>query len=447
MKWNRLLRPVVVAIALVGLGLAPVTGAEGSPSGLPPRHMSAPDFDLAAVQIRIATARALAEHAFLVIETMRTSADASDEFDAAVEALEDNTAEIEALMGGVLDPDEAEEFGQHWRDHIAFLVDYARAIAEGDADATALAERQLHTYSTDFSALLVRVFPNLPADVVEGLVGEHISQLEQVTSLSEGDYAAAYEAIRGTYAHMFAIGDGITVGALSRLGPEVEGRDTSFSPAVNMRLTLDRLLGEHTYLAAIVMRAELEGGEHLKAALGALGANSAELADQIDAIYGTAAASAFSDLWTQHTSDYLDYVQARGDGDGGGQQAALDALAAYRSEFSTFLADANPHLDAATLESLLESHTHHLVRQVDAFADRDYGAAFDMLRAGYDQTEDLAAGLAGAIADQFPQMFPDTAIESEAEGRVAPAWLTLLGFLLVAAAGASVARGGDRRGP
>jgi hypothetical protein len=441
MNCNRLLRPLSAAIALGGLVLTPVgAAADGRPIGQKTEPLSAPNFELPAVQVRIATDRALAEHAFLVIEAMRTSADATDEFDAAAQALEANTTEIDALIGGVVSPDEAEEFGGHWRNHIAYLVDYARAVAEGDADASDLAAAQLHTYSTEFSALLVSLFPNLPADVVEDLVGEHVSQLEQVTSLAEGEYEAAYPAIRETYAHMFAIGDGLTVGILSRLGPDVEGRDTVFSPAVNMRLTLDRLLGEHTYLAAIVMRAELEGGEHLEAAVDALGANSAELADQIEAIYGSEAAGAFSDLWTRHTSDYLAYVEATADGDDVRQQAALDGLAVYRSEFSTFLADANPHLDAAALETLLESHTHHLVSQVDAYAARDYSAAFDLLRGGYVQTEELAAGLAGAIAEQFPQMFPDTAGRLESDLQASGGWLVLLGSLLVVAAAASGVR-------
>lgn len=440
MNSKRVLRPLAAAIALGCLVLAPVGGAEESPRDRALQHGSAPDFDLPAVQVRIAIARTLAEHAFLVIEAMRTSAAATEEFEAAVQALETNTAEIEALVAGVVDPDEAEQFGQHWRNHIAYLVDYARAVEAADTDATDLAASQLHSYSTDFSALLIDIFPSLPADVVEDLVEEHVSQLEQVTSLSEGDYEAAYVAIRETYAHMFAIGDGLTVGALSRLGPDVAGRDTAFSPAVDMRLTLDRLLGEHTYLAAIVMRADLEGGAHLKAAVDALGANSAELADQIGAIYGTAAASAFSDLWTRHTSDYLDYVQATADGDAGRQQAALDGLAAYRSEFSAFLADANPHLDAAALETLLAAHTHHLVGQVDAFAGRDYDAAFEMLRKGYQQTEELAAGLAGAIADQFPQTFPDTAGAFGADRGEPRLWLILIGILLVSATAASTVR-------
>ena len=284
------------------------------------------------------------------------------------------------------------------------------------------------------------IFPNLPADVVADLVGEHVSQLEQVTSLAEGEYEGAYAAIRETYAHMFAIGDGLTVGLLARLGTDVEGRDTVFSPAMTMRLTLDRLLGEHTYLAAIVMRAQLEGGAHLEAAVDALDANSADLADQIKAVYGLEAARAFSDLWTGHTSDYLAYVAATADGDEGRQQAALEGLASYRSEFSTFLAGANPHLDAAGLETLLESHTHHLVSQVDAFVARNYRAAFDMLRGGYRQTEELAADLAGAIADQFPQLFPDTSVATEGATRDASPWLVLSGLLLVVAAAASGGR-------
>ena len=33
-----------------------------------------------------------------------------------------------------------------------------------------------------------------------------------------------------------------------------------------------------------------------------------------------------------------------------------------------------------------------------------------MLREAYAHTDELAAGLAGAIADQFPQLFPDTSL-------------------------------------
>ena len=404
------LKPCGLAVAVFALGVAPALAAEGPPPGADSAPAGAPDFELPAVQIRIATDRALAEHAFLVIEAMRTSAEgAGAEFEAAADALEQNTVAIEGLIADVATPAEAEAFGEQWRNHIAYLVDYARAVADGDTDAQTLAEHQLHTYSTDFSALLVDAFPSLPDDVVEELVAEHVAQLEQVTRLAEGDYDEAFPGIRETYAHMFAIGDGLTTGFLSRLGPGVAGRDTAFSPALDMRLALDRLLGEHTYLAATVMRASVDGGPHLDAAVEAVDANSSDLAEQIAAIYGADAGAAFRTLWDRHIANYVDYVAATTDADEDAQQAALDALATYRSDFSAFLADANPHLDADALESLLEVHTDHLVDQVAAYAEGDYAVAFQMLRHGYAQTEELAAGLAGAIADQFPQLFPDTA--------------------------------------
>ena len=429
----KLLRSLGVAVVLVALALAPAGASDQRPPQRTSGMTAAPDFELPAVQIRIAVDRALGEHAFLVIEAMRTSAEGEGaEFEAAAEALEENTTAIADLIAGVTRPEEAGAFGEQWRNHIAYLVDYARAVSDEDADAQNLAEEQLHTYSGDFSALLVEAFPALPADVVSDLVAEHVSQLEQVTSLGEGDYEEAFPAIRGTYAHMFAIGDGLTTGILSRLGPGIEGRDTAFSPALDMRLGLDRLLGEHTYLAATVMRANVEGGPHLDAAVEAINANSTELSDQIEAIYGGDAAAAFGDLWTQHIADYVSYVEATEAEDEDAQQAALDALATYRSEFSAFLAGANPYLDAGALESLLEVHTHHLIDQVSAYAGGDYAGAFTILREGYTQTADLAGGLAGAIADQFPQLFPDTALPSHSSVPTSLVEWIALGVVLVA---------------
>ncbi len=112
----------------------------------------------------------------------------------------------------------------------------------------------------------------------------------------------------------------------------------------------------------------------------------------------------------QSTEFYLDYVAAVADDDNDAQDAALEGLRDYRSDFSTFLAEANPFLDADGLEALLETHTDHLVAQVAAYKDEDYRQAYSTLREGYAPTELLAGGLGGAIADQFPQQFSDTAM-------------------------------------
>ena len=399
-----------------------------------PTGILAPDFELPAVQLRIVLGRALGEHAFLVMEAMRTSAEGGDEFDAAAEALDENTSAIAGVMAGVLSEAEASAFAEQWRNHVAYLLDYARAVADGDEGAARLAEDQLATYAEAFSSLLMDAFPSLPSHVVEGLVGEHVSQLEQVTDLAEGDYESVYAAIRETYAHMFVIGDALTVGIMQRGDNALDGRETALSPAVDMRMTLDRLLGEHTYLAGIVMRAHVNEDPRRDSAVAALEGNSRDLATQIARIYGDQAGAAFEDLWTRHTALYIDYVVATAAHDADEQEVSLEGLGVYRSDFSAFLADANPEIDAASLERLLETHTRHLVDQAGAYADGDFADAYAILRQAYAHTEELSAGLAGAIADQFPWLFPDTAMSASAAMPRGGTGLVVAGFVLLAMA-------------
>ena len=426
-------RPVLSLVLLIlASALMPVSaiGRDGRPGPQSEAGSARPDFDLPAVQLRLALDRVLAEHAFLSIEAMRTGIAGGAEFEVAAEVLEANTTEVVDLVEAAYGADAADAFAEQWRNHIAYLVDYTRAVAEGDADARELAASQLQTYTDDFSALLVAANPGLPPDVVEGLIQEHVQQLEQIGSFADAGFTDAYPAIRDTYAHMFRVGDGLAIGILSRFGDRFPGRDTAFSPALDMRVSLDRLLGEHTYLAAIAMRARLTDAPDFEAAAHALGDNSADLAAQITQIYGEDAGKAFDALWRSHTSFYLDYVEAAADGNAAAQTQARDGLRKYGNDFSTFLADANPFLDEDGLEALLAAHTQHLVSQVSTYLDEDYEAAYTTLRDAYEHTESIAAGLAGAIADQFPRLFPDTATAVPAPN----SWLRPIGWLLVWAA-------------
>lgn len=405
-------------------------------AAMPASSRAAPDFDLPAVQVRIALDRVLAEHVFLNIQAMRTGIEGGAEFDVAAAVLEENTVELVDLVETAYGAEAGPPFGELWRNHIAYLVDYTRAAANGDVDARDLAAEQLRVYVDDFSELLAAANPGLPSDVVKGLINEHVQQLEQIGSLAQADYSEAYPAIGETYDHMFMVGDGLALGIADRFADRFPGRDTAFSPALDLRLTLDRLLGEHTYLAAIAMRARLDDATDLDAAAVALEANSAELADEIGTIYGDDAGAAFGELWRSHTAHYLDYVAAVADDDSGAADAALEGLGTYRSDFSAFLADANPFLEAPALEALLETHTEQLVEQVAAYQAEEYDAAYSTLREAYAHTAELAAGLAGAIVDQFPQVFPDTATEETSSRGV----LGVLGLLLLGMGGLAAAR-------
>jgi hypothetical protein len=377
---------------------------------LAPSLAAGQDDDDPATTLRVTMARLLAEHAMLSLEVVRSTISATPDLEAGEAMLERNTDEFVAAIEDVFGRAAGAAFAEQWRNHIGYLVDYARARIEGDADAVQLASDQLDRYSKEFSALLTRVMPALPRDTVMELIHSHVQQLEQVAAFDEGDFGHAYPAIRETYRHMFEVGDGLVVGILTAFPDRFPGRERAFSPATDLRMSLDRLLGEHTHLAALAMRATLNGDSDAGSAADALNENSKDLAALIGEIYGADADDAFADLWTSHLASYIAYVEALAEDDEAAAEAALAGLTDYRHDFSGFVADANPRVTEAVFASLIESHSEHLVRQADAYAAGDYEASYELARDAYEHSGELSASLAGAIGDQFPRLFPDTSV-------------------------------------
>jgi hypothetical protein len=401
---------VAGARRVVVTGLLVLASIAGSPHAA----WGVEEEDPPATALRVGLDRLLAEHALLSMEVVRSAIADAPDFDAAAGVLEENTSEIIAAIEDVYGPEAGAAFGEQWRNHIGYLVDYARATAEGDSEASALASRQLDRYVSDFSELLAGAMPVLPAETVEHLIDEHVRQLEHVAAFDHADFGHAYPAIRDTYRHMFDIGDGLVIGIVSAFPERFTGRELAFSPATDLRITLDRLLGEHTYLAALAMRATLNEAPDRVNAAEALAGNSADLAAAIAGIYGQAAGDAFGALWESHVTSYFAYVAGLADDDDAAVADALDQLRDYRRDFSSFIANANPFVPDAALEGLLEAHTDHLVRQADAYAAEDYDASHRLAREAYAHTAELSASLAAAIQDQFPQRFPDAAMTAPA---------------------------------
>ena len=83
------------------------------------------------------------------------------------------------------------------------------------------------------------------------------------------------------------------------------------SPAADLRVTLDTLLGEHALLAIAATQKGLDGDEDFDAAAGALAAHSVELSEAIGSDYGDEAAKQFLDgpsLWRDHIGFFLSLI-------------------------------------------------------------------------------------------------------------------------------------------
>jgi hypothetical protein len=417
-----LVRIVISAVLAVSIPAPAGAGSWKAPASGPPTHR-APNFNTPAAALRAALDVGLAEHAFLMGEAMRAGLRMDADFDAVGVSLEANSDHLAAMVGDVYGADAATAFGELWRSHVAYLIDYTRALATDDDAARQLADHQLHTYVQEFSAFLASANPNLPQDVVAELVNEHVQQLEGIAAFDQGRYEEAYPAIHRTYNHMFTIGDALSEAIALQFPDRFSGKSVAFSPAGDLRIALDRLLGEHTALAVTAMRASVARAGDEEAAASALDRNTRAIGSWVRSVYGRAAADSFTRLWTSHTDAYLGYVDALTSGDEAGQQTALDRLADYRSDFSRFLARANPELSASALRGLLRRHTNQLIEQTDAYVAGDYSRAYELARETFHHATGMADALALAIAAQFPDKFPDTQT-SEPASRPTP-WLAL----------------------
>ena len=180
----------------------------------------------------------------------------------------------------------------------------------------------------------------------------------------------------------------------------------STSPASTLRVTLNGLLGEHVILAAAATGAALDGREaELKAAAGALDANSVDLAKAIGSIYGKDAEQAFLPLWRRHIGFAVDYTVGVASKDQAKQQKAVSDLMAYTEDFGAFLQSANPNLPKQVVADLVKHHVVTLKGVIDAQASKDYARAYTAQRAAVDHMQMVADPLAAAIVKQFPDKF------------------------------------------
>jgi hypothetical protein len=432
---KRSLRTIGIALAALLLSSPTVLAASWRPEARATAPAAKVDLSSPAAELRVDLDRLLAEHAFLTIEQMRSGLLGAPDFAAAATAVEANSTEIAASIGSIYGDAATEPFGDIWRSHIGYLVDYAVSLRTGDTAGRDAALDGLAVYRTQLKSFLGDANPGIDLAEITEALDMHTAQLiEFIDRVHEADYTGAYELEREAYPHMFEIGDALAKLIANRFPDRFRGVRVAYSAAGTLRVTLDRLLAEHAFLAAEAMRSGLTEAPDFGAAAAAIDDNSAELESVVQAAYGKAAAAAFRDLWDAHIKAYVAYIDATRANDSAARAQATSQVNLYASQLADFLAGANPHLDAAALTSLLQQHAGHLTSQVEAYGAADYERTYEEVRAGYSHMFMTGEALALAIATQFPDLFPtdaaapDTATVPDHHGE-AGIDLILLGIL------------------
>jgi hypothetical protein len=387
---------VLAMVALLGAACASMDKSGGMSSRT----------DSKAADLRSALNGLLQEHVTLAAAATNAALGGRQpEFQAAAGALDQNSQDLAKAIGSVYGQGAQDAFLPLWRKHIGFFVDYTVGTATKDQAKQTKAVNDLVGYTQDFGAFLNSANPNLPKDVVAGLVRTHVLTLKDVVDAqASGDHVKTYAALHTASHHMEMIANPLA-GAIVKQHPAKFPGNPDSSGA-GLRVALNTLLREHVIVAAAATNAALAGRQtEFQAAAGSLDQNSQELAKAIGSVYGQGAQDAFLPLWRKHIGFFVDYTVGTATKDKAKQDKAVNDLVGYTQDFGAFLNSANPNLPKDVVAGLVRTHVLTLKDVVDAQASGDHVKAFAALRKATAHMSMIGDPLAGAIVKQFPQKF------------------------------------------
>jgi len=178
------------------------------------------------------------------------------------------------------------------------------------------------------------------------------------------------------------------------------------SAASDLRVTLDSLLREHVFLAALATGDALAGQtKAFTAAAASLDANSVGLSKAIGSVFGADAETAFLPLWRSHINFVVNYTTGLAAKDKAKQDKAVSDLLGYTRTFGVFINGALPALPADAVAGLVKTHILGLKDVIDDQAAKDFVKADAALREAADHMGMIASALADAIVKKFPAQF------------------------------------------
>jgi hypothetical protein len=367
-----------------------------------------------AVELRAQLEQLLGQHAILTVRLtrarLRGDADLAQSADAA---LSKNAADIAALIAAVYGAKAGETFEQAWFNHVTYLFNYARGVADDAAAVTSQARSQLDAYVIDLSEYLAEATNGeVSAEVIGEELRMHVDQLlEQVDAYAAEDYKRAFQLERESYAHMFPLGKALAAGIVTGEGghlPKEFG-----SPSTELQSQLGMKFGEHAELAVDAMRSGISGLADFPAAAGALDQNTRELTAIVESVFGAESARAFQALWADHIDAFVEYTQALAKQDEAAEDAAKSRLTQFNDEFARFLSTSTQgRLGTAALADAFVMHEDMLLQQINAYAEADYSTAYEVSYEAYQHMFALAEQAATAIGETVtakgPKRGPNT---------------------------------------
>ncbi|MRX71890.1 copper amine oxidase [Bacillus lacus] len=403
MKLKRMIAPLL-AMSLI------VPGAGGA------KAMENPTVSTPAADLRSTFDHLLSEHYVLAVTAMTKSFDSAEDAEQAMDALDQNAADMTPAVASVYGEEGAAEFQRIFGGHNDYTADLVAAAKENDGAARDAAEKEVEEFVQEFSTFLdTATEGNLPKTAAEEAIRLHEEQVLNVFDYyAAGEYEKAYKTFREGYKHMYVISKALS-GAIVAQMPEKFQHTKVDEPAAELRSTLNSLAAEHFALAAIGMQKGYDKSEDYDFVSWAEDENTAEFKEALAGIYGEEGAAQFEKVWQDgHINAQAELVSASLEGNEEGEKAAKEKLHAFSANFGSFLSAATEgNLPEEDAQAAVKAHEETVIKTFEQYSSGEFQEAYSTFREGYALMYGVGEALGNAIVTQMPEKFAGTAVPEE----------------------------------
>ena len=167
--------------------------------------------------LRVGLNSDLKEHVDLGLVALRNAYDGSEDTQASVQQLDQNSQELAAKVGSVYGDEAEQQFLGLWRDHIDFFVDYTEGLKADNQTKMERADQNLEGYAESAGTFFNDANPNIPREGVVNLAEEHKTLvIESMEAYDEGNYEMAYQKQREANKQVSKIADALTAGIVEQ---------------------------------------------------------------------------------------------------------------------------------------------------------------------------------------------------------------------------------------
>lgn len=320
--------------------------------------------------------------------------------EAADNALVRSITDLRRALTPVVGARAARRASSQWEHRTQALFQYATGIRDDAPQVRRVARRQLDRGIATQATMLSELSDGRVAvDAATAALDRYVDhQIAQAETFADDDHRRSYELQQAAFSDTFPV-----AAMTARGGVDVPRR----TPTDRLRIALTMLLGAHVELAIDTMRTGASGADDFEAAAAALDANTAELTEAIDALFGPRRARDFNEVWADHIDLFMDYTIAVVEDDAAVKRevrAEVDRVA--RRFGATLEAATNGRVDGAALRRVILEQEQQLADQIETFADDDLDAAHGISYQAYvhirHAADELAADFAAAAFEDMP---------------------------------------------